>query len=133
MKILILDDDLSRHQYFNRNLIGATRDQVCTADECIRLLRSKEVYDIIFLDHDLDPWHYLENNSNDKDGRWVVKTMINEELQRQAKIIVHSMNHICSLEMVKDLLSSKYGCCYIPQAWQKLTIVNGELTFFKKI
>ena len=52
MRILILDDDHSRHKQFSKKYASEDLTHVFTAHVCIELLKRYE-YDYVFLDHDL--------------------------------------------------------------------------------
>lgn len=53
MRILILDDELARHEGFKKRLQGHTLTHATTAADAIKALNEQEPYDQVYLDHDL--------------------------------------------------------------------------------
>lgn len=59
MRILILDDSDSRLRTFREKLQGAAVTCTKYAKECINLLNCDDIWDYVFLDHDLDGKIYV--------------------------------------------------------------------------
>ncbi len=128
LKILFLDDSLERCRVVKQNLIGTSLTIVHTADECLEAMRSGE-FDIIMLDHDLSYETILNNHPDDKDGSYVVRHLLNENLQPAATYIVHSLNTDKARGMVGDIIRSGRECLgHVPFAWQFVSVKNGLLT-----
>jgi CheY-like chemotaxis protein len=91
MKIMFLDDMKSRRDVFQRSSTGHTVDFAVNANQAIDLLKAN-LYDMIYLDHDLEAEHYDHNKDTDKDGSFVARAL-KEMIQHHGKIvIVHSLN-----------------------------------------
>jgi ActR/RegA family two-component response regulator len=115
MKILILDDDQTRHKEFNRRLIGNTVKNVFTVSETIEALKN-ESWDYIFLDHDLGGKTFVNSGGSEETG-WDVAVWLSENPDRQPKtIIIHSFNP-CGAKNMKSLLPNAE---IIPGAWTKI-------------
>lgn len=91
MRILFLDDDSNRRRQFTKNSVGNDVDLAETAEQAIDFL-SKNSYDLIFLDHDLDYAHYDGNYSKSKSGLDVAKFLKTCEHQFDKIVFVHSLN-----------------------------------------
>lgn len=116
MRILILDDDESRHKQFNRKLIGNYVVNVHTAKECIKHLNEEDIWDYCFLDHDLGGQVFQESA---KGTGWEVAKWISENEDKTPKnVIVHSFNSNGAKLMI-DLIK---GSQYIPGVWSKIKI-----------
>lgn len=89
MKILILDDDQIRHDFFNRALFGENITNVYTADQCIDVLRN-EKFDIAFLDHDLGGQVMV--GSGPKTGYQVACFLEMTPHLKPPRVIIHSLN-----------------------------------------
>ena len=119
MNILVLDDDLSRIQFF-REAFGHTHNLwiATSAFSAIKWLQ-RTTYDVIFLDHDLLPEHYSNepkligedaetrwNRIHNKPGtgrevsRWLAA---HPEVSPGAKIAIHSWNETGREVMRRDL------------------------------
>lgn len=100
MRILILDDDDIRHEAFKWKLAGRHDCvHVHTVDEAVHALANHAVYDIAFLDHDLNDHQYssIKSVSFSKIGLtgYDVASYIARELapaQRPKTVVVHSWN-----------------------------------------
>jgi len=96
----ILDDSLERINIFERYLGKDNIDYALNATDAIEKLRSNS-YDCIFLDHDLGGGAYLRGE--DGDGIDVVKVMVEEGLQLNTSVIIHSMNFGGAQNMYNEL------------------------------
>lgn len=54
MRILVLDDDLRRHQVFAQNLRGHDVTHAHTYDDAIKAVLNEPRFELYFLDHDLN-------------------------------------------------------------------------------
>lgn len=93
MKILVLEDSPLRCEWFRASLIGVDIDFTDNPQTAIDLL-TNNVYDCIYLDHDLLPLHYSVDTECDKTtGLCVAKWLAeNKECNRGTKIVLHSRN-----------------------------------------
>lgn len=63
MKILILEDDPQRHNFFNAHFGRYNELYITTSvEEAIEIFQRNKPFDVIFLDHDLDGRVYVPSN-----------------------------------------------------------------------
>jgi hypothetical protein len=110
MKILILDDDLCRHQQFNKRLIGHSVTNVSESKEAINKIQ-ENVFDIIFLDHDLGGKIHVQSGENT--GYEVALWLNKNEQYHKGEIVIHSFNPVGAANMKALLPHAKV----IPGAW----------------
>lgn len=100
MKILILDDDDVRHEWFARELGNNELVHIHTFDEFVETL-NKDSFDVIFLDHDLNDHGYKSveifgmpySRPTELTGLDAAEHMTNlPSSKRPDKVIVHSWN-----------------------------------------
>ena len=97
MKILVVEDDSSRQDFFRDILSGYNLIFTTTSIEAIELVR-QQTFDLIFLDMDLD----------DGLGRGLdVAQMINKTPNLYADVIIHSMNIPVAAEVQRILPGSQ--------------------------
>ena len=116
MKLLILDDDNSRHSQFLTHYVGHSIKSVYTASGAIKALK-KEKYDYVFLDHDLGGQQMVK--SGDGTGYEVAEFIaLNLEYAPVREVVLHSLNPIGRKNM-KDVLT-RYGVSVIdaPGCWR---------------
>lgn len=126
MKILFLDDSLTRHKMFRQNSIGHTVHQVYDAQDCLDKMRENE-YDMVFLDHDLDEETINQVNEHEQNGSYVAKQMVRESLCKNSKIVIHSLNPDGRKNMMSILKSGGY--CDVeefPFAWTVIIGMKGS-------
>ena len=112
MKILILDDDLTRHEAFKKNFNHHELTHAETAEDTIQHLTNNE-FDAVFLDHDLGGMTYVDSHGDIPTGYTVAK-WLNENQERKPNIIyIHSMNPPGAKKM-QDLLP---GSILAPRLW----------------
>ena len=137
MHILFLDDSTSRHKIFKQHSIGCIVDHVYSADECIEALRKNaENYDLLMLDHDLDVrlQNVLSTDPEEKDGRYVVRWMIESETIKKVKgtIVVHSLNSVAAGYMVSMCKSAGFDDAHtLPFAWECFRKTENGCQFVK--
>jgi DNA-binding NarL/FixJ family response regulator len=107
MFILVVDDEPARHARFDAIFGHADRAVVIQAHDMAMAVKMLETYtfDMVCLDHDLG--HPTE------DGRtlvrWMVKNLgIKTHPRMPKKVLVHSQNTVCAIEMV-NLLRDGFG------------------------
>ena len=113
MRILILDDDLTRHRTFAQNLDGHDVTHAQTYDICLKALMTCEPFDIVYLDHDLNDFGALSigpstsmyRGLRELDGRDVARFIAGQlpKNQHPKHIVVHSWNDDGGDEMMKIL------------------------------
>lgn len=103
LKVLILEDDPNRIEFFKMKLKGHDLYFFDIADDAINAfkLMNDKPWDIVFLDHDLGGLA-LVPSSNPNTGYAVAKYMAENEVEAK-QIIIHSMNPAGSGNM-KSLL-----------------------------
>jgi len=114
ISVFVLDDDSRRHRWFEKKFVGDDLDIVETVEEAKQFL-SENVYDAIFLDHDLLPHHY-EGELDDEMTGYAVAHWLNEnkKINRAATVIVHTRNADGALRMVEKIKESGRLVDYIP-------------------
>jgi len=118
MKILFVDDNPHRHKKAKQCAIGNTFAQAYTAQEAIYAL-TKNQYDLVFLDHDLD--ENLENQLVDgvEDGRTIAKYLVGLENYKDVPIVIHSLNPRGAETMEKILVGAGFKVVFVmPHAWE---------------
>jgi CheY-like chemotaxis protein len=93
MRILVLEDDENRIHKFRENFIGCQLDITKDPNQANKWLEENE-YDAIFLDHDLEDAHYLEDcKSSETTGLCVADFLgKNLHLSKKAQVFIHSLN-----------------------------------------
>jgi hypothetical protein len=118
MRILILDDDLKRHTAFARNLIGHEVVHAETVTTTIHHLNKGEVFDAVFLDHDLGGEVYVESGGDKPTGYDVATWLLFNSERCPNIVIIHSFNKTGALKM-KALLDEQdiSALLYLPGVW----------------
>jgi CheY-like chemotaxis protein len=120
LRVLLLDDDERRHDWFARRFAGDQLDIAVEPNTAIALLAANS-YDAIFLDHDLLPEHYRTNEPTDEEhtgyavAAWLAAR---PEVQPSTTIIVHTRNANGALKMVRKLRAAGRRAEYVP--WTRL-------------
>lgn len=136
MKVLVLDDMNTRHKWFITALIGHVYHPVYSSASAIQELQLFE-FDMIFLDHDLEEQHYnvwanaeLNDeaffNKLERTGYDVAKWMVDNSNNKQAQVIVHSLNPVGSKRMVDLLTANGYNAKYVPFLELQKRLINNE-------
>lgn len=120
MRILFLDDNEKRRQAFKQNSIGCVVDFACNADEALAFLLGEQTYDLIMLDHDLGgPMEEGLLLEDAKDGRYVVKGLVDSKKHLDTTIVVHSLNGAGAEVMLFHLVLAGYEAHYLPFGWRR--------------
>jgi CheY-like chemotaxis protein len=129
LRVFVLDDDVRRHEWFQRRFPRDLLHVVETVPEAIQVLESN-YYDAIFLDHDLLPEHYYATVTDDERTGYAVARWLaaNPQYQSSARITVHTRNADGAMRMVELLRSTGREADYVPfpllaqrikQSWQR--------------
>ncbi|MGH9898043.1 MAG: cyclic-phosphate processing receiver domain-containing protein [Pyrinomonadaceae bacterium] len=115
INIFVLEDDLERHEWFEKKFSRDHVDIATDVPHAIRLLE-RNIYDMIYLDHDLLPEHYgAPELPTDRCGHNVAMWLAEHpEKQRNARIIVHTRNAEGAFRMVELLRATGRSAEYIP-------------------
>lgn len=114
MRILFLDDCSRRTAVIRSELPWITA--VSTANAAIDKL-SRESFDVVFLDHDLDGGTY-QDSASDNCGMAVVRWLITNKSPIQ-RIIIHSHNEVAREVMASTLCDAGYEAKTIPFIYLK--------------
>ena len=114
-RVLIVEDDETRCQWFRRRLGHRELDVTCSVGEAIAWLGERE-YGLILLDHDLRDEHYFSNEPDDERTGYAVALWLahNPTAQRDAIILVHSLNYTGAARMVNVLRDAGRDAEHIP-------------------
>jgi len=122
LNILFVDDDADRYRAFARKKRPQDRlVYVETVESALDMLRS-EVFDIVFLDHDLG-----EGNLEGKD---LVKYICAQQMPLDCIFIIHSMNSVGGMNMKNMLSDCGYTALYWSGAWKKSYGVKDSSFYF---
>ena len=126
ISVFLLDDDERRHEWFEKRFAGDDLVVAETVEEAkVRL--SEGSFDAIFLDHDLLPRHYVNNEHDDfSNTGMAIAEWLNEreDLHRAATIIVHTRNADAAIPMVLKLRESGRNVEYCAFPMLDLKIKN---------
>lgn len=118
-RILLVEDDEGRCAWFRSRFSGRQMDVTCDVREAIRWLETRD-YGLIFLDHDLTAHNYEQIAFNYKEEEdmtgyrvacWLAE---HADRQREATIIVHSLNYVGAQRMIQLLQDAGFDAEYIP-------------------
>ena len=112
MKILILDDDKSRHEQFASNFKQHELTHVYHVQDAIKRLGSR-IYDAVFLDHDLAGMSDVESGGKEPTGYDVAVWLSENPDHRPEQVYIHSMNPVGAENIRKLLPRSKV----VPGLW----------------
>ena len=114
-RVLILEDDEMRCYWFQRQLAGREHDLTCDIQQAIEWLSSRE-YDSILLDHDLMEEHYYSDAHDDEATGYAIASWLakNPERQRNARIVVHSLNYVGAQRMLNVLRDAGREAEHVP-------------------
>ena len=114
-RILIVEDNAARCDWFRRRLSRYELDVTCSVEEAIGWLAERE-YETILLDHDLLAEHYYASEPDDRRTGYAVAAWLaaHADAQRGASVIVHSLNYEGARRMVEKLLDAGFDAEHIP-------------------
>jgi hypothetical protein len=115
IRVFLLDDDARRHDWFAKRFAG---DHLDIADDVAgaREFLSSNLYDAVFLDHDLLPEHYHSETTDDENTGYAIALWLasRPELQRASTIVVHTRNADGAMRMVEELRRAGRQAEYVP-------------------
>ena len=114
-RVLIVEDDETRCAWFRERLKGSPLDVTCDVPTAVRWLAERD-YHTVLLDHDLADEHYFSNEPDDERtgyavARWLAE---NPTAQRDALIVIHSLNYTGAQRMLAVLRASGREAEHIP-------------------
>lgn len=115
IRVFLLDDDARRHDWFAKRFKGDHLDIAEDVKGALSLLDSN-VYDAIFLDHDLLPEHYNSEMNDDERTGYAVALWLaaRPDRQRASTIMVHTRNADGAMRMVEELRRAGRQAEYVP-------------------
>ena len=115
LRVFLLDDDTLRHGWFAKRFAGDHVDVAIDVASAIELL-SANIYDAIFLDHDLLPEHYHSTTLDDERTGYAVAVWLasHPEFHRASTIMVHTRNADGAIRMVEELRRAGRQAEYVP-------------------
>jgi CheY-like chemotaxis protein len=114
-RVLIVEDDETRCLWFRERLAGHRLDVTCDVLTAIEWLRRND-YQAVLLDHDLLEEHYFAADWDDERTGYAVARWLadNPTLQRDALIIIHSLNYEGARRMLELLRNAGRDAEHIP-------------------
>ena len=114
-RVLIVEDDEARCAWFRARLEGNLLDVTCDVGEAVRWLAERD-YRALLLDHDLAEEHYFSNEPDDERTGYAVARWLadNPTAQRDALIVVHSLNYTGAQRMIELLRAAGRDAEHIP-------------------
>jgi len=112
MKILILEDNQERIEFFKRvyrNHELYIYSEIFDAENTIQF----EEIDIFLLDHDLEPYN-LEALDSGRTGYDFVRFLVYNELQKKSVFYIHSCNPVGANLMLNLLKDNNYIAEWVP-------------------
>lgn len=115
-RILILDDDKSRHMQFSQKYRSEELTHVHTSHDCIRILE-KHDFDYVFLDHDLGGKQMEESGPGTgyEVAEWIAN---NPSRKPSTMVILHSLNPVGRKNMCNVLKSAEIKVMESPFLWR---------------
>src|SRR5687768_13434128 len=115
IRVFLLEDDRRRYEWFSKRFAGDYLDAADEVEHAKELLGAN-VYDAIFLDHDLRPEHYNSPIRDDERTGYAIATWLaaRPELQRASTILVHTRNADGAIRMVEELRRGGRQAEYVP-------------------
>ena len=107
MKILILEDDKNRIDFFKKHF---NRHELIFVDSCRSALNNlyNQKFDIVYVDHD------IPSDNPNNNGYKLIKKVVESKLQKKASFLIHSMNPVGANNMLKTLQHNGYDAHWIP-------------------
>jgi CheY-like chemotaxis protein len=114
-RVLIVEDDETRCQWFHQKFSTHLRDVTCDVRQAIEWLAERE-YTTILLDHDLADEHYFSDKPDDERTGYAVAAWLasHPDRQRDALIVIHSLNYIGAQRMLDILHDAGRDAEHVP-------------------
>lgn len=124
MNILFLDDNEQR-QSLMRSRLPFIR-QAFNAKEAIDILQQEDIWDYVFLDHDLGGEIFVDSD-NENTGAAVARWIASNK-PKTKKIIVHSYNSIGAKAIRDILIFAGYEMFYVPFLTMGFILIVEEIS-----
>lgn len=121
MRIMVLDDDETRHAAFDRAFSADVLEHTWTYWDAVALLENSQAFDVVYLDHDLGDTEdapsvagmYGDVELTGADvARFICREL--EASKRPARAVVHSWNVVGAATMVAMLRGAGIPCSHEP-------------------
>ena len=114
-RILIVEDDEMRCEWFHQKFSSQPRDVTCDVRQAIEWLEARE-YTTILLDHDLADEHYCSDEPDDERTGYAVAAWLatHPDRQRDAFIVIHSLNYMGAKRMLDILQDAGRDVEHVP-------------------
>jgi CheY-like chemotaxis protein len=114
-RVLIVEDDEARCDWFRRRLAACDIDLTCDVGRACELLSENE-YDLILLDHDLREEHYFSDDPEDDRTGYAVAAWLaaRPDAQPTAQIVIHSLNYAGARRMCDALTAAGFDAECVP-------------------
>jgi CheY-like chemotaxis protein len=114
-RVLIVEDNEARCDWFRERLKNRQLDVTCDVRTAIGWLAARD-YEAVLLDHDLSEEHYFTDEPDDERTGYAVARWLadNPTAQRDALIVVHSLNYVGANRMVELLRGAGRDAEHIP-------------------
>jgi len=115
IRVFLLEDDSRRYEWFAKRFAGDHLDAADDVNHAKDFL-SNNIYDAIFLDHDLRPEHYHATSTDDERTGYAIASWLaaHPEIQRASTILVHTRNADGAMRMVEELRRAGRQAEYVP-------------------
>ena len=117
MRILILEDDPNRFKWFRKTFADDDVTYTTRVPQDLSCLRGSS-YDLIFLDRDLG-WSTTES------GEDVARVMKEEQLAKDACVVIHSVNPV-GVEIMKNYLEEYHNSVKVIRYPSLLQMKRGD-------
>ena len=112
MRILILEDDINRIEKFKK-LFKNQDIYIAENTDTAKYFCQGDTFPVMLLDHDLGGAVWV-NSQEENTGYQFVKWLVDEKIQKDALIYIHSLNPIGANKMLNYLKDNNRDGIWIP-------------------
>ena len=114
-RILIVEDDAERCEWFQEKFSHRTLDVTCDVQQAVAWLAERD-YEMILLDHDLMEEHYYSDEPDDERTGYAIAAWLaaHPDSQREALILIHSLNYFGADRMLSILREAGRDAEHVP-------------------
>ncbi len=119
-RILIVEDDAVRCEWFQEKFSHRTLDITCDVQQAVAWLAERD-YEMILLDHDLIEEHYYSDEPDDERTGYAIAAWLaaHPDSQREALILVHSLNYFGADRMLSILHEAGRDAEHVPFSYMQ--------------